>query len=43
LAEKEQHGNTWNAALKAYHERGGVYVRAFTDFDDYYNETFETE
>jgi hypothetical protein len=43
LAEKEQHGNTWNAALKAYDERGGVYVRAFTDFDDYYNETFETE
>jgi hypothetical protein len=33
--ERQQHGNTWDAALKAYDERGGVYIRAYTDFDDY--------
>ena len=38
--EKEQHGDTWNKALDAYEDRGYLYVRAWTDFDDHYRETY---
>jgi hypothetical protein len=33
--EREQHGNTWDAAIKAHDERGHVFVRSTCDFDDY--------
>ena len=33
--EREQHGNTWDAAIKAHDDRGHVYVRSTCDFDDY--------
>jgi hypothetical protein len=38
--EKQQHGQTWDAAIKAHDERGGVHARSIVDFDEYYNETF---
>ena len=38
--EKEQHGETWDKALDAYEGRGYLYVRAWKDFDDYYEETY---
>ena len=38
--EKEQHGKTWDKSLDAYEGRGHLYVRAWEDFDEYYNETF---
>jgi hypothetical protein len=41
--DKKQHGETWNAALKRYEVRAGNYMRAYEDFDDYYNETFKSE
>jgi hypothetical protein len=34
--EKEQHGETWDAALIAVDRRGGVILRALPDFDDYW-------
>ena len=40
--EKEQHGDTWDYAMKNYDERGGVFARAWSDFDDYYKETYES-
>lgn len=36
--EKEQHGDTWDMALKQMVERGYVWERAMTDFDDYWEE-----
>ena len=38
--EKEQHGDTWDAAIKAYEDRGNLVWRSICDFDDYYNETY---
>lgn len=38
--EKEQHGNTWDAAIKAHEDRGGVISRSLCDFEQYYNETY---
>lgn len=34
--EREQHGETWDAALIAVDRRGGVLIRALTDFDAYW-------
>lgn len=34
--EREQHGETWDAALIAVDRRGGVLIRALTDFDEYW-------
>jgi hypothetical protein len=39
--EKEQHGRTWDAAIKAHDDRGHVHARSLVDFDEYY-ETFNT-
>lgn len=39
--EKEEHGKTWDASMDNYKARGGNYVRAYGDFDDYYNEKFK--
>ena len=33
--ERNQHGNTWDAAIQAYEDRGHVKVRAWSDFDEY--------
>ena len=33
--ERKQHGNTWDAAIQAYEDRGHVQVRAWSDFDEY--------
>lgn len=41
--EKEQHGNTWDAAIKAHEDRGGVISRSICDFDEYYNGTYEVK
>ena len=41
--EKKQHSRTWDAALDAYEKRGHVYVRAWEDFDEYYNEKFDNK
>ena len=37
---KEEHGKTWDDAMENMKARGGNYMRAWTDFDEYYNETF---
>ena len=34
--EREQHGETWDAALIHVDKRGGVILRALVDFDDYW-------
>jgi hypothetical protein len=34
--EREQHGETWDAALIAVDRRGGVILRALPDFYDYW-------
>jgi hypothetical protein len=39
--EKQQHGATWDAAIKAHDNRGHVHARSIVDFDDYYNETYK--
>jgi hypothetical protein len=33
---KKQHGDTWDAAIKAYRDRGHNVVRAIVDFDEYW-------
>ena len=38
--EKQQHGQTWDAAIKAHDNRGHVHARSLVDFDEYY-ETFK--
>ena len=39
--EKEQHGATWDEAIKAHDDRGHVHARSIVDFDEWYNETFK--
>jgi len=34
--DKEQHGRTWDSAIKAHDDRGGVHARSIVDFDEYY-------
>jgi hypothetical protein len=38
--ERNQHGDTWDAAIQAHEDRGYVLARSICDFDDYFNETF---
>jgi hypothetical protein len=38
--EKQQHGQTWDAAINAHDNRGHVHARSLVDFDEYY-ETFK--
>ena len=38
--EKQQHGETWDAAIENYEARGGNDIRAWEDFDDHYNEKY---
>lgn len=37
---KKEHGQTWDKSLDNLKARGMNEMRAYTDFDDYYNETF---
>lgn len=37
---KEEHGQTWDAAMENMKARGGNDMRAWGDFDDYYAEKF---
>ena len=37
---KTEHGKTWDDAMENMKARGGNDMRAWTDFNDYYNETF---
>ena len=39
--EKEQHGQTWDAAIKAHDDRGHVHARSLVDFDEYFEEQFK--
>ena len=39
--EKQQHGATWDAAIRAHDDRGHVHARSLVDFDEYYNDTFK--
>jgi hypothetical protein len=39
--EKQQHGQTWDAAIKAHDERGHVHARSIVDFDEYFEQTFK--
>jgi hypothetical protein len=41
--QKQQHATTWDAAMDNFKARGENYVRAYGDFDEYYNETFGDE
>jgi Ribonuclease G/E len=41
--EKEQHGQTWDSALKAGEDRAWNVMRAYSDFDDYYEKTYENK
>ena len=41
--EKQQHGDTWDAAIKAYRDRGHNVVRAIVDFDEYWREKTNNE
>jgi hypothetical protein len=38
---KQELGKTWDTALDKYEVRARNYMRAFEDFDDYYDETFK--
>ena len=38
--EDKQHGKTWDAALDAGQSRAWNVMRAYSDFDDWYAETF---
>jgi hypothetical protein len=41
--EKQQHGQTWDEAINAHDNRGHVHARSIVDFDEYYNETYQTQ
>ena len=35
IKERQQHGNTWDAAIQAHEDRGYVISRSLCDFDEY--------
>jgi len=39
---KEEHGKTWDKSLDNLKARGMNEMRAYTDFDDYYKHTYES-
>lgn len=39
--QREQHGKTWDFALDAGQNRAWNVMRAYDDFDDYYNQTYK--
>jgi hypothetical protein len=38
--EKQQHATTWDKSMDNLDARGGNIVRAWVDFDEYYEQTF---
>lgn len=38
--ERQQHGQTWDAAIEACHARGYNLVRAICDFDEFYKNNY---
>jgi hypothetical protein len=40
---KQQHGETWDAAIKAHDNRGHVHARSLVDFDEWYEQQFKTK
>jgi peptidyl-tRNA hydrolase len=38
--QKDEHSKTWDTALDRYEVRAGNYMRAYEDFDDYYQENY---
>jgi len=40
--ERFQHSQTWDTALDKYEVRVGNYMRAYEDFDDYYEQNNES-
>lgn len=38
--ERQQHSKTWDEALRIFEARGHNFVRAWEDFDDYYQESY---
>jgi hypothetical protein len=38
--EKQQHATTWDKSMDNLDARGGNIVRAWVDFNEYYNETY---
>ena len=40
VMERKQHGKTWDDAMENMKARGGNDMRAYSDFDDYYNQRF---
>jgi hypothetical protein len=41
--EKTNHGKTWDGALDAGQNRAWNVMRAYCDFDDYYEKTYENK
>ena len=39
---KEEHGKTWDKSIENFEARGRNEMRAWVDFDEYYNETYES-
>ena len=39
--EKEQHATTWDKSMDNLDARGGNIVRAWVDFDEYYEQTYK--
>jgi hypothetical protein len=39
--DKQQHGQTWDAAIAAHDNRGHVHARSIVDFDEYFEQTFK--
>jgi hypothetical protein len=37
---KQEHATTWDKSMDNLDARGGIIVRAWVDFDEYYNETY---
>jgi len=38
---KQQHGATWDSAIKAHDDRGHVHSRSIVDFDEWYEQQFK--
>lgn len=39
---REEHGQTWDKSMENFEARGRNEMRAWVDFDEYYNETYES-
>lgn len=39
---KEEHGQTWDKSMENFEARGRNEMRAWVDFDEYYEQTYES-